>query len=121
MIDCCGLKPTFGDCPCSADCENYISRKEASQAVKAYVQSNRKENPRLLDIEEFAYAEEGTVVWVEQHTEERDYLSAMVCSGEGHIGNFYLGICLEDLQGKNFRYWSSRPTDEQRKATPWTS
>lgn len=79
----------------------------------------KAQEPRVMTPEEVADQPEGTVVWMEQHTEERDYISAMVCSGKGRIGNYGIGINLEDLDAKDIRFWTSRPTDEQRKAVKW--
>jgi hypothetical protein len=34
-IDCCTLAKGLGDCPCSDDCDNYISHMEAIERLKA--------------------------------------------------------------------------------------
>lgn len=96
--------------------ERYTMLREALDIA---INALKQEEPRLMKPEEVAKADDGTVVWVEKHTEERDYLSAMVCGGEGYIGNFYLSISVKDLESKNIRFWTSRPTDEQREAVKW--
>lgn len=79
----------------------------------------KAQEPMVMTPEEVADQPEGTVVWMEQHTEERDYISAMVCNGKGRIGNYGIGINLEDLDAKDIRFWTSRPTDAQREAVKW--
>ena len=34
-IDCCTLVNGLGNCPCSDDCDNYISSKEVTKRLKA--------------------------------------------------------------------------------------
>ena len=80
-----------------------------------------KQEPRVMTSEEVQRAEEGTVVWFEQHTPERDYLQPMVSTGDRCVGNIYLGVNAQYVKdgAREYRFWTSRPTDEQRKAVKW--
>ena len=40
-IDCCTLRDSLGDCPCSEDCENYISNNEINNVVADYIRNRR--------------------------------------------------------------------------------
>ena len=81
----------------------------------------KAQEPRVMTSEEVQRAEEGTVVWFEQHTPERDYLQPMVSTGDGCVGNNYLGVNLQYVKdgAREYRFWTSRPTEEQRKAVKW--
>lgn len=81
----------------------------------------KAQEPRVMTSEEVQRAEEGTVVWFEQHTPEQDYLQPMVSTGDGCVGNNYLGVNLQYVKDgtREYRFWTSRPTDEQRKAAKW--
>lgn len=74
---------------------------------------------RLLTPEELKNVQEGTLVWFEQHTAERDYLMPMAATGDGRFGNFYLGLNAGEASWRFFRAWSSLPTDEQRQNAEW--
>ena len=113
-LECCHTGENVPRCnECPYVCTNVLCRKNDIYA-DAYVLLKAQE-PRLMTVEEAANQPEGTVIWVEQHTEDRDFLYAMVSSGNGKIGNFSLGMRLEEIGTKNIRFWTSKPTDEQRK------
>lgn len=95
-----------------ADCVPVSLLKDALSLLKA-------QEPRLLMAEEVKKVPEGKIVWVEQHTREKDYLMPMAATGDGRFGNFYLGILWKEVNTRFYRMWASKPTDEQRKATPW--
>ena len=79
----------------------------------------KKQEPRLLTAEEAEKVPEGKIVWVEQHTREKDYLMPMAATGDGRFGNFYLGILWKEVNTRFYRMWASKPTDEQREAVKW--
>ena len=74
--------------------------------------------PRVMTPTEIAALKEDDIVWYEQHGPDGDYITAMVADGRESIGNASLGVKLKYLD-ENERCWTSRPTDEQRAATPW--
>ena len=62
------------------------------------------QEPRLVVKEDFA------------HADECGYITAWC---EASNGLFAECITIGALEEKDFRYWTSRPTDEQRKAVKW--
>lgn len=89
--------------------------------------------PRVLTEEELMALPDGSVVWEEFFNGEEGVAThlgpGMVCAGQiiipdsqGDLAEADLAECLRswpDDDGNDFRYWSARPTDEQREATAW--
>lgn len=87
--------------------------------------------PRVLTLEEVMAQERGTVLWVE---EAQNYvwnlfpLEVDLISTHPDTGTYYLFFIAYhglkkyegDEYGTAWRCWSARPTDEQRKAAPWS-
>lgn len=86
-------------------------------ALKEIIQNEQES--RLMTKELVADLIEGVTVWVEQRTETRSFLVPMISDGKGNIGCFSLSISVKDVDSPDYRYWSGRPTDEQRKAVKW--
>lgn len=42
-IHSCGYSYALGHCPCSSDCKNYISHKEALKIIKDYIEKRKGE------------------------------------------------------------------------------
>lgn len=78
----------------------------------------KAQEPKVMTLEEAKALEQDTVVWYEQHGPDGDYITAMVADGREFIGNASMGVNLRYLD-ESERLWTSRPTDEQREATPW--
>jgi len=78
--------------------------------------------PRVMTEEEVLSQPEGAVVWRECHLSNGQYeLRPMVCDGKGCCGDFGLSAeCKYDFSYRYYvRYWTNKPTEEQREATPW--
>lgn len=89
--------------------------------------------PRLLDLSELRALPLGAVVWREDRWPDEDggLLTAVtpvmrsLCCGapvlaDGESQTEIFAIRLEaDADGSQERYWSARPTEEQREASPW--
>ena len=77
---------------------------------------------RLMTEEEVMSQPEGAVVWRECHLFNGQYeLRSMVCDGKSHCGDFGLSVeCKYDFSYRYYvRYWTDRPTNEQREAVKW--
>lgn len=117
-LECCILRDPddharCSQCPYESNCVNRL-KMDALELLKA-------QEPRVMTSEEVQRAEEGTVVWFEQHTPEWDYLQPMVSTGDGCVGNIYLGVNLQYVKdgAREYRFWTSRPTEDQREAVAW--
>ena len=99
------------------DCVSVPMLRDALALLKA-------QEPRVLTLEEVR--DEYEVVWL-----ETKYLQPTVClfdNGESNVDWLYFVFGSDDsygmsahLYGKNWRCWSSKPTEEQREAVPWES
>lgn len=123
-LECC----TSAKHPISCDKCDYFGNDEYNDFWSCRISLMRDaltllkaQEARVMMVEEAQQAEEGTVVWFEQHTPERDYVSPMVSTGDGCIGNLYLGINLQYVKdgAREYRFWSGKPTDAQREAVKW--
>lgn len=79
----------------------------------------KAQEPRVMTHYEMENAIPGTVVYCEQRDEVRTYLTPMIKYDDGVFENRFLGAEPEAVFLPNIRFWTSRPTDEQREATPW--
>ncbi|MBQ3955237.1 MAG: hypothetical protein II680_05055 [Clostridia bacterium] len=79
----------------------------------------KKEEPRVMAREEVIDLPQGSVVWYEEKSESGSFLRAMISDGNGFLGDFYLGVNANEIELKRQRFWTSRPTEEQRKAVKW--
>lgn len=97
----------FGD-PCSSDFD---------VALNAVINALKAQEPRLLTYEDFnnnpAVDSKGRLpAWVEHNWK----------LGPSLVDDGYSAITKEEMENwdKSFvRWWTSRPTDEQRRVTPW--
>jgi len=104
----CGECPYVGEAPCEqmliADALALLKEQEA----------------RVMTRDEIIAMPEGAVVWFEEHADDsRDYIGPLVSDGNGYFGDFGRGVDMHAVEWKRKRCWTSRPTDEQRKAVPW--
>lgn len=79
----------------------------------------KEQEARVMTREEVIATPEGVVVWMEDHSESGNYIQPIVSNGNGRLGNFYIGVASYDIEIRWRRFWTSRPTDEQRKAVKW--
>lgn len=115
-LECCRRGFCFS-CPYNDGVDENVECKQmwADDALSLL----KAQEPRLLMAEEAEKVPEGKIVWVEQHTREKDYLMPMAATGDGRFGNFYLGILWKEVNTRFYRMWASKPTDEQREAVKW--
>lgn len=101
-------------------CDSYYSeyRDEIIAEIKKRL-NNRNPAPKLLTQEQLEKMDTGTVVWFEQKDDVRYYITPMIKYNDGLFKSPHLDVSPEAAQLKNTRFWSERPTDEQRKAVKW--
>lgn len=95
-------------------------RDALENAIKA------EQEPRVLTVDEFDQALD-TVVWYDSRDSENLSTSYVLLTGYSlkHAFAEFRLICGTEVTGTLYRYnkdwrlWSSRPTDEQREAVPW--
>ena len=120
-LDCCASGNSCqGKCPYDemgyewTDCVRPLAR-DALYILK-------KEAPRLLTIEEITGDGE---CWFEGINGAYGYADCYMCAVNNEIELNRISmkreyVLIDDFM-KKWRCWNFRPTDEQRKATPWTS
>ena len=89
-------------------------RNDAIELLKA-------QEPRVMTLEEVVTTTENTIVWYEHIGKNMmrprivSYADKKtVCFTDGGVWNYK-----KDGYGKRFRFWTSRPTAEQREAVKW--
>lgn len=138
-----------GCCECGCRYENleleciHALHMQAASLIRSLIARidalEEKVTPRVLTLKELRKLTIGTVVWREYRYFDEEYGTMEVemqptlatLSGGPYDGRLTLtdGIsmdCLEnpsllepDPDGSQARYWSGKPSDEQREATPW--
>lgn len=119
----CGL----GDDECYL---NSIGIKQLQTLINDATELLRVQTPRVMCAAEVADCPEGTVLWVEERqgvTWNLFPLEIETSSSHPDTGTDYLFfITYHDIRkfecseyNQTWRCWTSRPTDEQREATPW--
>lgn len=90
-----------------------------TQIVHDAIALLKAQEPRVMTEQEMRDAEPGAVIYCEQRDEVRTYLTPMIKYDDGVFENRFLGAVPEATQLPNIRFWSSKPTDEQRQSEPW--
>ena len=117
---------------CDIDCPYYVDDDNCSnhlyEDALALLREDGKPVPRpsrpahLMTEETVLSQPEGVVVWREFRLfNGQSELRPMVCDGKGRCGDFGLSVeCRYDFTYRHYvRYWTNRPTDEQREAVKW--
>jgi hypothetical protein len=110
------------DCPYETDC-NYIG---FTDLAKDALELLKEQEPRVMTLEDVKQAEVGTVVWLEWRIESKinsGIFFRLINKGiddslEFHVLDGFVAARLA-CYGTEWRCWTSRPTDEQRKAVKW--
>jgi len=79
----------------------------------------REQEARVMTREEVLATPEGAVVWMEEEAESGTYIQPIVSTGNGCLGNFYLGVGAFGVEYSSRRFWTSRPSEQQMRDTPW--
>lgn len=85
------------------------------EAIGMAIEALKEKQPRVLSKREAYDLPNETDVWCEQRDSKR--VIAMTTLGEKYFmlkPTFSMG-----LESNDIRFWTARPTDEQRKAVPW--
>lgn len=125
-LECCqkatAVDPEFSceDCPyneisvCVQDCRSVLCA-DALELLK-------EQEPRVLSYEQIKGIVEG-VVWLELNGREAVYpwivLQGKVWRPDYNIGYECWEVCKENEYNRIVRCWSSKPTEEQRRAVKW--
>lgn len=116
----CIKKPCHPNCP-------YFTQDDKTQAYCLFhrilpdtLALLNEQEPRVMTREEVLATPEGAVVWFEERSDDsRVYIGPLVSDGNGYFGDFGRGVDMHAAELKRQRCWTSRPTEEQRKAVPW--
>ena len=112
----------------------FYKHPESAKMVRDAIELLKEQQPRLLTIEEIEEAID-TVVWIEskfefenafENTSDNYALILFYSRPHKEIGVHFVTTDHGDYirlpyeqNGKKWRVWNKRPTDEQRKAVPW--
>ena len=126
----------IGEC----DCKNcvYSANGEPSKFYRCQqsfardaieLLKEQKPSSRVLTLEELQKAPSGSLLWIEWKSAAGspmypvEFLSIYSLTFPDGVTEkvieFSNGMDYEDMYGKQFRLWTAKPTDEQRKAVKW--
>lgn len=90
-----------------------VGREEIDETCYEVMKYLTEQKPRVMTLEEYD-------AWTDIPFTERDPVFHEERTERGSITCWVnTGVCSLREYGKNDRCWTSRPTDEQREATPW--
>lgn len=121
-LECLAQKQAASPNPCR-DC-GYVRRVNFAYCVidvaADALELLKEQEPKVLSHDEAIVLPEGTPVWFEESTDTgQTFLSPMICHGNGLYGNRFMQIDAKQLYWGGRRFWTARPTEEQRKAVKW--
>lgn len=105
------------ECP-YRDNKAYCVHELAHDAGMLISELLKAQEPRVMTHYDMENVEPGNVVWCEQRDEVRTYLTPLI-RYDDIFENRWLGVEPQAVFLPNIRFWTSRPTDEQREAVPW--
>lgn len=116
-LECCdGYCDDETGCPYYDELEAFDCQEQLRADAIALL---KEQEARVMTEQKMRDAEPGAVIYCEQKDEVRTYLTPLIKYDDGVFENRFLGAEPEATQLPNVRFWTSRPTDEQREATPW--
>jgi len=105
------------DCPyeesCSASSADVVSMPTC--IFEDVYELLKEQQPRVLSKREVYDLSDETDVWCEQRDSKR--VAAMTTLGEKYF--MHTPLFAMGLESNDIRFWTKRPTEEQRKAVPW--
>ncbi len=119
-LECCIVREPddnvrCGECPYNEPntyCQNRL-KMDALGLIDA--------KPRVMTKDEVTALEEGTVAWLEERYEKdgRSYIQPMMSNGKGLMQGTHLAANAAAMSWRGRRFWTARPTEEQRERMPW--
>ena len=124
-LECCSKdKDHCNECPYYSEEDCWQLERDALELLK-----EQELSPRVLTLEELQKAPSGSLLWTEwKSTAESPMYPVEFLSIYSHtfpdgvtekVIEFSQGMDYEYMYGKQFRLWTAKPTDEQRKAVKW--
>lgn len=79
--------------------------------------------PRVMTKDEVMALKEGEVAWLEERYEKAgySYIQPMMSNGKGLMQGTHLTTNAVIMNWRGRRFWTARPTDEQRETTAWNN
>lgn len=79
--------------------------------------------PRVMTKDEVIALEEGALAWLEERYEKdgRSYIQPMMSNGKGLMLGTHIDVNVAIMGWHGRRFWTARPTEEQREATTWNN
>lgn len=110
-------------CPYYSECMKYEKRCIFQYVMRDALTLLKAQEPRVMTLEEMKAIPYDADIWIEtEYYVGKITIFAATINTKGLRGVMVYGSHKTyDYEGYNklWRYWTSRPTDEQRKATPW--
>lgn len=123
-LEHCGFNEKRGcvGCPYSDECGDFGRDAGMSSLATDALALLREQEPRVMTLEE---VQEDELVWIE--VPQSDEIWPALLREADWFGHPKWAMCgyaiarsfLRNRYGKDWRCWTARPTDEQRKAVKW--
>lgn len=105
----------------------YVACKKDLEVIREAATLLKTQEPRVMTLEEVLFKTEkiGFPCWIEDKITEEGFtlLPAVIISDETYVQYYsepyYEGAIYHYDYNKRLRCWTSRPTEEQRKAVAW--
>lgn len=117
-----------GDCAgCPYEGKDKLCGNALLRDALAVIRGDMK--ARVLTLTELNNLDEGTALWEEYRQDDGacGHLAPAVVSARGFLSSYYEQLMPIDErllahapEGFQFRFWSAKPTEEEREAVPWT-
>ena len=121
----CMLRKSHDEC--NSDCGHCDLVQDDSELHEMYndvIALLKAQIPRVMTFDE-VMSGETEIAWTEADSEDGDYkwfYPGLIFHRDEKFESCFMGVICEggrDNYGKEIRCWTSKPTDEQRKATKW--
>ena len=79
--------------------------------------------PRVMTKDEVMALKEGEVAWLEERYEKdgRSYIQPMMSNGSGLMLGTHIDVNVAKMGWHGRRFWTARPTEEEREETAWNN
>ena len=122
-LKCCIMrnpedKMRCGECPYN-DPNTYCLNRLKMDALALM----KKQEPRVMTKDEVMALEEGEVAWLEERFERagKSFIAPMMSDGKGKMMGTYAHLSVAVMHSRGRRFWTARPTEEQREAEAWNN
>lgn len=120
-LECCIIRDPDDKMRCS-ECPYKEPDSYCLNRLKMDALAMLDAEPRVMTKDEVMTLKEGNVAWLEERYEKygRSYIQPMMSNGSGLMLGTHIDVNVAKMGWHGRRFWTARPTEEQREAETWT-